>query len=57
MSVTAKQVFYFGVASLALIALAGPLPDVATAFVLLLILGVLLSHAKELMPFLAFPKK
>jgi len=56
MNVTAKQIFYFGVAVLALIALAGPMPDVATAFALLLILGVLLSHAKEILPFLAFPK-
>ena len=56
MTVTAKQVFYFGVAALALIALAGPMPDVATAFALLLIFGVLLSHTKELLPFLAFPK-
>lgn len=56
MSVTFKQVIYFGVASLALIALAAPLPDVATGFVVLLLLGTVITHAKDLASYFQLPK-
>jgi hypothetical protein len=42
-----KTVFYYGVAFLALMALAAPLPDVATALVVLLIMAVLLNHSQQ----------
>jgi hypothetical protein len=41
---TAKQFFLWGVASVALIALAAPYPDLATGLVVLLIVGVLLNN-------------
>lgn len=41
-----KQVVYWIVAALALIALADPYPDVATMLAILLIAGVLLTHWK-----------
>lgn len=44
MSITLKQTIYWGVAALALLMLADPLPDVATMFAVLLIIGVLLTH-------------
>lgn len=44
---TAKQFFYWGIGAIALIALAGPLPDLATALVVLLIVGVLLTHWQD----------
>lgn len=56
MSVTFKQVVYFGVASLALIALAAPLPDIATGFVVLLLVGTIITHASELTPYFQIPK-
>jgi hypothetical protein len=45
--VSIKYVFYWGVGALSLIALAGPYPDVATVLTLILITGVVLSHAQE----------
>lgn len=56
MNVTLKQVVYFGVASLSLIALAGPMPDVATGFIILLMLGTVITHYKDLAPYFALPK-
>lgn len=47
-----KQVYFWGVSALAMIALAGPLPDVATGLVLLLIVGVLLTHYKDYLVYL-----
>lgn len=45
MLVNYKNVVYWGVAALALVALAGPLPDVATVLAIILLAGVLLTHA------------
>lgn len=42
-----KYVFYWGVAALALVALAGPAPDLATMLVLVLIVGVVLTHYQQ----------
>lgn len=42
-----KYVFYWGIAALALIALAGPMPDVATMLALVLIVGVVLTHYQD----------
>lgn len=42
-----KSVFYWGVAGLALVALAGPAPDLATILVLVLITGVVITHAQD----------
>jgi len=56
MSLTIKQTFYWGIAALALIALAAPYPDVATGFVVLLIVGVLLTHWKEYSVYTVAPK-
>lgn len=47
MNVQAKTVFYWGISAIALVALAGPLPDIATGLVILLIFGVLLTHWKD----------
>lgn len=44
-STTYKGVVYWGVSALALVALAGPLPDVATLLAIILIAGVLFTHA------------
>ena len=43
-----KHVWYWGVGALALVALAGPMPDVATLLVLILITGVVLTHYKDI---------
>jgi hypothetical protein len=42
-----KYVFYWGVAALAVFALAGPMPKIATMLVLVLITGVVLTHYKD----------
>lgn len=42
-----KYMMYWSVAALALIALAGPAPDIATVLVFILIFGVFAGHAKE----------
>ena len=47
MNVTAKQVFYWGISAIALVALASPMPDVATGLVVILIFAVLLTHWKD----------
>lgn len=47
MTVSYKGVVYWGVAALALVALAKPLPDVATVLAIILIAGVLLTHTTE----------
>lgn len=46
-TISPKNVIYWGVAALALFALAGPAPDIATIFVMILITGVVLTHAGE----------
>ena len=55
--VSVKYVMYWGVGALALIALAGPYPDMATGFTVLLIVGVLLTHYQEYTALFAPPKK
>ena len=42
-----KHIFYFGIAALAIFALAGPMPDIATMLVLVLIAGVVITHASD----------
>ena len=42
-----KYVFYWGVGAIALVALAGPYPELATMLVLVLIVGVVLTHYKD----------
>ncbi len=56
MNVTLKEFFYFGVASLALIALASPFPEFATFLVVILIVGVVLTHVGTFTPLLKEPK-
>ena len=56
-NVSIKYVFYWGIAALALIALAGPYPNMATWFTVLLIVGVLLTHYKDYQALLTPPKK
>jgi hypothetical protein len=46
-NVSIKYVFYWGVAALALFALASPAPNIATMLVLVLITGVVLTHYKD----------
>lgn len=43
-----KHVWYWGVGALALVALAGPMPDVATLLTLILITGVVLTHYQDI---------
>lgn len=47
MNVSYKGVVYWGVAALALVALAGPLPDIATLLAVILIAGVALNHIND----------
>lgn len=42
-----KHFFYWVASGIALIALAGPEPDLATMLVVLIIIGVILRHYKE----------
>lgn len=51
MNITLKHFFYWAVGGLALIALADPYPDMATMLVVLLIIGVLLTHASTYISF------
>lgn len=55
MNITLKETIYWGIAALALLALAGPLPDVATLFTVLLIVGVLLTHWSDYVALLQPP--
>ena len=55
-NVQVKYVFYWGIAALALIALAAPYPDIATMFVVILIVGVVLTHYKDYIALLSPPK-
>lgn len=55
--VSIKYVFYWGVAALALVALAGPMPNIATMLVLLLIAGVVLTHYQQYVGLFTPPKK
>lgn len=52
-----KQTFYYGIAAMALIALAGPYPRVATGFAVLLIIGVLFTHWGDYVSYLTPPTK
>jgi hypothetical protein len=52
-----KLTVYWGVASVALIALAAPYPDLATGFVVLLIVGVVLTHYQDYIGLFSPPKK
>lgn len=56
MTLEVKQVFYWGIAAMALLALAGPYPDLATGLVVLLIVGVLLTHWSDYVGYLTPPK-
>lgn len=56
MSLEVKQVFYWGIAAMALLALAGPMPEVATGLAVLLIVGVILTHYKDYQHYLIPPK-
>lgn len=56
MSITVKQTFYWGIAAMALLALAGPYPDLATGLAVLLIAGVLLTHWNDYAHYLVPPK-
>ncbi len=51
MNVTLKHFFYWCVGGLALIALADPYPDMATLLVVILIVGVGLTHYKDYIGF------
>jgi hypothetical protein len=55
MSVQMKTVFYYGVGALALVALAGYLPNVSIMFILLLIAGVFLTHWQDYTSYLIPP--
>ena len=57
MSLEIKYVFYWGVAALALIALASSNPELATGFTVLLIAGVLLTHWSDYAKYLSPPSK
>ena len=55
--ISIKYIFYWGVGALALIALADPYPDMATILVLILITGVVLTHAGQYVGLLTPPSK
>ena len=57
MSLSIKTTVYWGVAALALVALAGPYPNLATGFAVLLIVGVVLTHYQDYIGFFNPPKK
>ena len=52
-----KHVFYWGVGAIALVALASPYPDLATMLALILIAGVVLTHAQDYAALFTPPKK
>lgn len=47
MNINLKHFFYWSVAGLSLVALAGPYPDLATMLILIIIVGVVLHHAND----------
>lgn len=51
MNITLKHFFYWSVGAIALIALAGPFPDLATLLVVILIVGVAVTHAATFVNF------
>ena len=57
MNVSLKYVMYWGIAALALVALSGPYPELATGFTVLLIVGVVLTHYQEYVGIFTLPKK
>lgn len=57
MSYPLKVVFYWSIMSLALLALAGPYPDVATGLVVLVIFAVIVTHADVYAKFLTPPQR
>jgi uncharacterized protein YhhL (DUF1145 family) len=56
-NISIKNVFYWGVAALALVALAAPYPDLATSLVVLLMVGVVLTHGADYAKLLVPPAK
>ena len=52
-----KYIIYWGIAALALYALAGPYPDLATGFTVLLIVGVVLTHYRDYVKLFSPPSK
>jgi hypothetical protein len=56
-NVSIKYVFYWGIAALALFALAGAYPELATGFTVLLMVGVLLTHYQDYIGLFAPPAK
>jgi uncharacterized protein YhhL (DUF1145 family) len=56
-NVSIKYVFYWGVAAIALLALAAPFPDVATMLAVILIVGVVVTHANDYAAILKPPAK
>lgn len=55
LSITIKDFFYYGVAMLAVLALASFLPKLAIVLVLILITGVLLTHWQDYVGFFQHP--
>lgn len=55
MNVTLKQFFYWGAGAVALVALAGPQPELATALVVLIMVGVVLTHYQQYAALLHMP--
>ena len=55
MSISIKQFFYWGAGAIAVIALASAEPDLATILVLIIIVGVLLTHWKDYAGLLSIP--
>jgi len=53
LTITLKHFFYWSVAGLALLALAAPFPDLATLLVVILIVGVAVTHASTYIGFVS----
>lgn len=47
MNLNVKHFFYWSGGAIALIALAGPYPDLATGLIVLIIIGVVLAHYQD----------
>lgn len=56
-NISIKYVFYWGIAALALILLAGSAPGIAKGFAALLIVGVLLTHYQDYTQLFTPPSK